>query len=309
MSPLLDRQRRGVELGRIRIGIQVPTAKGGMRPEKLETFRLTSPSRAKLDTAATLFGGEVREWNRGGGRIEWDLVTERAELPVRVPPGEPVTQFYEMWSGGGCERRCDGEREQLKATDCLCPPDLAARRELAALNPPRACKPRTRLQLILADLPGLGVWVLTSTGDSAADELASTAELLHAFELRGTPLPATLRLEQRESRSAGQVHRFAVPVLDVGASLAQLEAGQVPAAPVLAAPTAARQIEAGEPSPDQPTAVVLADFLDACETKADVLALHERAEAAGVLEDHVEDSEGVLTPFVDLLRDRHRALP
>ena len=48
--PVLDIQRRSQQIGRIRIGQQVPTGKRDadgkekMRPARLDTFRFTSPS-------------------------------------------------------------------------------------------------------------------------------------------------------------------------------------------------------------------------------------------------------------------------
>lgn len=234
--PLLDRQRRGVVLGSIRIGTKVIGQNGRERPSRLDTFRLTSPDRIKVDAAAHLYGGEVRPWNPGDGRgQQFEVVTSVDRIPVRVPPGEPVTQDYELWAGRPVVRKrlCDGFTERMANRSCLCPADLAERKRMAADG--GACRPTTRISLILADLPGLGVWTLTSRGDSAADELGNTAEMLRRAELAGMYLPAALRLEQREARGSGEVHRYAVPVLDVGASLAALESGQIPQ-PVLASP-------------------------------------------------------------------------
>lgn len=276
MSPLLDRQRRGVVLGSIRIGTTV-LSKGKMVPAKLDTFRLTSPDQHKVNAAALLYGGEVKPWRplgRTAGGEQWEVVTTVDRLPVRVPPGEPVQQMYEQW-GGVRQRLCDGFTERMSGTTCQCPADLMERRKLAADG--HACKPITRLSLILADLPGLGVWQLTSTGDYAADELANVAELLRRSEAAGVMLPATLRLEQRESRGSGKVHHFAVPVLDVGATLAALESGdftpagmltaqgeqrraleggtQRPAATPPAAPTAPNGAPLAEDYPDTPQGV------------------------------------------------------
>jgi hypothetical protein len=229
VSPLIDRQRRATELGRIRIGTTIlrETRNGGTRamPAKLDTFRFTSRDRAKIEAVAALYGGSVGPWDGARTGPQWEVITEAKELPVAWPPGEPLSQHYELWTGRGCERRCDGEREQFTGKPCMCPPDLGMRKELAGQDPPAACKPRTRLSLILADIPGLGVWVLTSTGDAAADELAGVAELLHTAALGGVILPAVLRLEQRESRSRGETKRYAVPVLDVRESFAALAAG------------------------------------------------------------------------------------
>lgn len=327
MSPLLDRQRRGVVLGSIRIGTTVQS-QGKTRPVKLDTFRLTSPDRVKVDAASALYGGEVREWRpqgRTAGGVQYEVVTTVDRLPVRVPPGEPVQQMYEQW-GGVRQRLCDGITEVMSGTTCRCPADLMERRNLAADG--HACKPVTRLSLILADLPGLGVWQLTSTGDYAADELASVAELLRKSEAAGVMLPAVLRLEQRESRGSGKVHHFAVPVLDIGASLAALESGDfTPAGALTSHAEQRRAIGAGQAAPqpaqggaqrhaapptepvapeDYPdTAQAVADEARICTDEGRLRRLGGWARDHGWLgEDTWVDVDGILEPLDGLLRAR-----
>ena len=65
--PILTLQRQMRELGRIRTGIQVSSGKGGRRrPEKLDTFRLTSSSRELITEAARVYGGDARPWRADG---------------------------------------------------------------------------------------------------------------------------------------------------------------------------------------------------------------------------------------------------
>ena len=103
--PILDLQKRARELGRIRIGQVVPTSNGKTRPEKLDRFRLTSASRPLLEKVAELYGGDVAEWTpQGGGATAWEVVTNSTRLPIMVPP-QPVSQWYEFWTAGGCKHR------------------------------------------------------------------------------------------------------------------------------------------------------------------------------------------------------------
>lgn len=330
MSPLLDRQRRGVILGSIRIGTTV-LSKGRMRPARLDTFRLTSPDQEKVNAAATLYGGEVKPWRpQERGAQQWEVVTTVDRLPVRVPPGEPVVQHYEQWSGTPVvrQRLCDGFLDRMSGTTCLCPPNLMERRRLAADG--HACKPVTRLSLILADLPGLGVWQLTSTGDYAADELATVAEMLRRSEAVGVMLPATLRLEQRESRGSGEVHKFAVPVLDVAASLAALESGDfTPAGALTARGEPRRELEGGteQPAPTPPVAPTPPSEPPVAETYPETgqgvadealksTDVDRVRRLGGWARDHkwigpdapeevwVADSNGILEPLESLLRHR-----
>lgn len=210
--PILSLQRQMRELGRIRTGNQI-TSKGGKRiPNKLETFRLTSESRELIDAAAEAFGGTVTPW-RNGDHDEFEVITTAPAIDIVVPPGQPVSQWNELWSGGGCQRRCDGVTEVLSMGPCMCPADVEERRALAQKG--EACKATTRLNVMLPQLPDLGVWRLESHGYYAAVELAGAAEILAMASARGTLIPARLRLEQREKKVPGKpTNKYAVPIIE-----------------------------------------------------------------------------------------------
>jgi len=209
--PILDLQQRQRELGRIRIGHKVGPKN---RPEKLDRFRFTSPSKALIESVAEAYGGTVVSWN-GNGTDQWEVITEAKRLPILVPP-QPVTQWYEQWSGGGCQRRCDGVTEQLSDSPCMCDPDPAQ----------RACKPTTRLNVVLRDVHGVGVWRLESHGYYSAVEIPQTAAFLASATGQGVYLPAHLALEERVVKRPGQQpNRFMVPTIEVDVTPAQLMAG------------------------------------------------------------------------------------
>lgn len=209
--PIIDAQVRFRELGRIRIGQQVAGGNGRKRPDKLETFRLTSASRDLIEAAATAFGGTAKPWTSPAGN-QWEVVTTADTLDVVLLPDMALTQWNEMWSGGGCARRCDGRWETLSDQACLCPADAAARRELAKDG--RACKPTTRLSVMLPALPDIGIWRLEAHGWYAATELMGS---LHLAGMTGeSAIRARLRLEQRETKRPGQpTMRYGVPVIEL----------------------------------------------------------------------------------------------
>lgn len=210
---IIDLQRRISEVGRIRIGQQT-TSNGKSRPTKLDTFRLTSPDRNRIHQAARVYGGQPAEWQAPAGN-QWEVITETDTLAVIVPPSDMAfSQHYELWSGGGCQRRCDGVNESISQGPCLCDPDN------------RECKVHTRLSVMLRDLPGLGVWRIDTQGYYAAVELQGAVGVVQMAAGRGQMLPAQLRLEQRMTKRPGQgTRRFAVPVLDIEVSPAQLLSG------------------------------------------------------------------------------------
>lgn len=218
--PIIDVQMRLKELGRIRIGQK--GTKG--QPQKLDRFRFTSADKALVERVAALYGGTVTPWTAPDGREQSEVVTDATRIPVLLPP-QPVTQWMELWSGGGCQRRCDGQTETLTDSPCIC---KAADAEVV-------CKPTTRLSVVLRDVPGLGVWRLETHGWNAAQELPGAA----AFAAQaGGMIPAHLTLEERVSKADGQTRRFMVPGLDVEVTPAELLAFHAPAA-VEAAPVAA----------------------------------------------------------------------
>lgn len=249
---LLDIQRRFRELGRIRSGAKAVTKSGKSYPTKLSEWRLTSASQELLNVAAEVYGGTVQVWKDAPTQgDQYELLTGTDRFDVLVPPGEPLSQYWELWSGGGCTRRCNGLQEMLSGEPCLCPSDIAQRAELAKSG--QACKATTRLSVILPRIPDIGVWRVESHGMNAAVELPGTVSIIHAAISQGQMLPAQLRLEQRTSKKDGETRHFAVPVLELPTvTMAQLQGGEVPqqlAAPeqraIQAAPSEAETIASG----------------------------------------------------------------
>jgi hypothetical protein len=202
-------QRRHSELGRIRLGVKTPTSTGKTRPEKLDRYRFTSPHERHIRDLATLYGGAPRQW-QNGTRTEWEVITDATTIPVIVVKGG-ISQWFETWSGGGCQRRCDGVREQLTDSPCICDGE----------DRERTCKPTTRLSVMLRDLDAIGVWRLESHGWNAAAELPGLVELAqYVSDL----VPARLILSERIAIKDGKTSRFVVPGLDLEVAPARLAA-------------------------------------------------------------------------------------
>lgn len=218
--PLLDIQRRLSEVGRLRSGVR-----DGRNPKKLTTWRATSMSQDAIEAVAALYGGEVTRWrDKDSDPLQWEVVTTSDTLDIVVAPGQVLSAWYELWSGGGCQRRCDGITEMLSDSDCMCPADFEERRALAQQG--KACKPTTRFSCLLRDVPVLGLWRAESKGFYAATELTGMADLLEYATRRGMYIPAKLRLDQRTSKKIvngkPMTFRYAVPVVEVGASFNQI---------------------------------------------------------------------------------------
>lgn len=278
--PILELQSRMYERGRIRIGQK--SAKGA--PQKLDRFRFTSAARENLDPIAAAYGGTVADWAPADGRKQYEVITDSARIPILVPPN-PVTQWLELWSGGGCQRRCDGLRDVISDSPCLCDPDPEKRQ----------CKPTTRLNVILREMPGIGVWRLESHGWNAAVELPGLA----AFVARADGMvPAFLTLEERVTKRDGKTNRFMVPGIDVEVTPSQLLAGQSATAP--------REVVAPEPRAAIESAPV-PDYVAAARAAYDLAGwrqVWEKAKAAGHL---TEALKVELTPIGQALHEQQKA--
>ena len=126
MSPIVTIQKRMMELGRFRPGGEKSEKKPG---RKLDHWRVTSASRALLEAIAEQYGGKVTAWENAPDEGYWQVYTETHEVHGVFPPifsdidgspALPLSQFFEEWSGGGAQRRCDGVTETLSGKPCLC---------------------------------------------------------------------------------------------------------------------------------------------------------------------------------------------
>lgn len=275
-SRILTMKRQAAELGRIRTGYSRPNpdpSKGPI-PVKSKTFILTSHSRDYVAAAAELYGGRVEQWTPQRQSVaQWRVITEATELRAILPAGDVLNQFNEKWGGGGCERRCDGVTESISRRPCVC---LAKYGEdWHKLPPTQVCRPTSRIGVFLPDLPDLGVWRLETKSYYAADVLAGGLDtVLQATGGTGL-LPVRMWIEHRTAVREGKTKLFQVVML-------------VPALPklrhALSGPiSTAAALDPGSldrPAIEAPRPDYVAEARQ-CRTPAEVLAVFQRARAAG----------------------------
>jgi hypothetical protein len=278
-SRILTMKRQAAELGRIRTGYSRPNpdpSKGPI-PVKSKTFVLTSHSREYIAAAADLYGGRVEQWTPQRSSIaQWRVITEAPELRAILPAGDVLNQAYEMWGGGGCERRCDGVTEQISRRPCVC---LAKFGEDWHKRPPtQVCRPTSRIGVFLPDLPDLGVWRLETKSHYAADALAGGLDtVLQATGGTGL-LPVRMWIEQRTAVREGKTKQFQV-VMVVPALPKLRHALSGPISTAAALDPASLDRPAIEAAP-----VEVPDYLTEareCRTAADVREVWHRANRAG----------------------------
>ncbi len=236
--PIADINRRAPEAGRIRIGERTARAM-----KAIDTFRFTSPHREAIDAIAGMYGGNAVPWNEPSARIknQFEVKTTSNKIEVLLPQGG-LSTWYEMWSGGGCQRRCDGvtaevpmsgpDGAELQSVPCICD-----RKQVAD------CKPFTRLNVVLPGVDFYGTWRLETKGWNAAQELPGMYDMIAELTSNGRMIKAFLHLEPRTTVSNGKTKNFVVPTLSVGATPEQMLAGGGSATPQLAAGTNQRELE------------------------------------------------------------------
>lgn len=254
-SRIRTAQKQARELGRLRTGYSIPNQdpKKRPRPVKSKTWVLSSHSEHYVTAAAEAWGGKVERWQpQGNGAQQFRVITEAEQLDAILPPGDPLSQANEMWNKGGCVRRCDGETEQISRHPCLClaehgPEWHLLRQDLYTKD--KVCAATSRLNVILPDMPDVGVWRVETHSWYAANELAGTVDMVLSGTGGNGLVPVTLRIEPRTRVAGGQTKHFPVVVVEIrGVTTRQALTGPLPTAVALD-PTGSSQAVAAIEAP------------------------------------------------------------
>lgn len=277
---ILDLQHRNRTLGKIRSGTYGVNPKTGKSsPQRSDTFIITSDFQHFVQSAEDTYGGLMEEWQpQGNGPAQWRVVTDEVALDAILPPGpkSPLSQAYEKWSRGGVQRRCNGVLERKSGGSCLCKQQWGEDGWWERAPDGQACKVTTRLNLILPDVPDIGVWLFETHSYHAALELPAHVAMMRRIFGTDIPIPIRLFLTQRRVTRNGETKHFPVPAIELrGLTAGQAMAALLPGAAGLQALAAQRQqeIEAGPP-PDY-----LAE-IEQARTRNEVVAVWQRAKQA-----------------------------
>ena len=273
-SRLRNIQARAAEHGRLRTGFTQ-----GKRPMRSATWVVTSHSEEHVRAAAELWGGTAEQWSPLNSTItQWRVITKAASIEALITPGDPLNQYNEMWSAGGCQRRCDGERELLSRQSCLCARQFGE--EWHTQPKGRVCSTTSRLNVMLPDLSGMGMWRAETHSFYAAAEWGGMVDMVLAGTDGKGFVPVTLRIEPRQVVRDGQTKKFPVVVVELrGVTPRQALAGPMNAATALDPGAATRAVAAIEAPKGRDW---LADA-QGCLTSDDVRDLWMEAQAAGVV--------------------------
>lgn len=219
MRPLRE---RAPELGRLRGGVQ--NDKG--QPTSIDHWRATSADQDRLNVLGGLYGirTKVKPWK---DQFEIELDTDTIKVLI---PGDPLFVAYELWGSGGCQRRCDGmvasvpittpDGGHMEQVDCVC--------DALGLDPndKESCSPTARLKVVIPEVPGIGIWVMTTGSVFACQELQGQINILNQIGPSGA-IWADLVLEPREIKRPWEkfTRTFNVPILRIRDSLQALLQG------------------------------------------------------------------------------------
>lgn len=270
-SRLLNVQARAAEHGRLRTGYTQ-----GNRPMRSATWVITSHSEEHVRAAAKLWGGKAEQWKPLNSTIEqWRVITTSASIEALITPGDPLNQYNEMWSAGGCQRRCDGETELLSRQPCLCSARFGE--DWHQQKKGVVCSATSRLNVMLPDLTGMGMWRAETHSFYAAAEWGGMVNMVLAGTNGDGFVPVTLRIEPRQSVRNGETKKFPVVVVELrGVTPRQALSGPLSAALALD-PSGTRAPLAIEASPGP-------DYIAEAEgalTSDDVRDVWMKARAAG----------------------------
>lgn len=265
---ILTLQRQARELGRLRTGYSVPNEDPNKRPRAVrsQTWIISSHAEHYVQAAAEVWGGTVEKWQpQGNGAAQWRVITEANSLDAILPPGDPLSQAYELWTKGGAQRRCDGMTESLSDQPCFCRQQWGdAFWERAPKD--AACKITTRLNVILPEMPDIGAWRVETHSYYSANEMAAAVDVLKGSIGDQALIPVRLRIEQRTRVANGQTKHFPVVAVELrGGTAGQVLAGSVQTVAIgggQAPEEGQAAIEGPKPAPAGPSAVPSAeDFL------------------------------------------------
>jgi hypothetical protein len=275
---IITLQRQARELGRLRSGY-TDTSGPKARPVKSSTWIVTSHSEDYVRAAAELWGGTVEKWQPlGSGAEQWRVITDAVAIDAIMPPGDPLSQAYELWNRGGCARRCDGVTETLSDSPCVCRKEFGDDFHLMAKD--KRCSETTRLSLILPAMPDIGVFRVETHGHYAANEIAATVDVIRGATGGDVMVPVRARIEPRTRVAEGKTKQFPVIVIELrGATAGQILSGQRQFEGI--GGTAPRQAIEGAKSDGPMDRQAYLDSAEGCPTMDDLTALLGEAKAAG----------------------------
>jgi hypothetical protein len=269
------------------------------------TWVVTSHSEEHVRTAAELWGGEPEKWSPLNSSIsQWRVITKASSIEALITPGDPLNQYNEMWSKGGCQRRCDGETELLTRQPCLCARQFGE--DWHQQKKGTVCSTTSRLNVMLPDLSGMGMWRAETHSFYAAQEWGGMVDMVLAGTDGKGFVPVNLRIEPRQRVANGETKKFPVVVVELrGVTPRQALAGPMTATAALAPGSPGQAVAAIEAPKGRDW---LADARG-CLTSDDVRDLWMEAQSEGAVHPKGQDPLSKQLMAIAAEKDAENAKP
>lgn len=334
--PIRDLAVRFQDTYRVRLGDMSGRSKSG-KPKPVafdDRIRITAPGREAPQAFADVYGSVdnkgVTEWLDDKSPDCFEVYLPITALPIWILPGQVLTQWWELYRGSVCDRRCEGTGgiETISGEPCKCSPDIDKR-----IADSEQCNIMTRLSVMCPDVPQiLGSGSLVTHSRIAAETFQGAIYQAGPWLSKNVPVAAVLRSHTHKGRTiftfpnievGGPVDR--TPELDAGEQPLQIEAG-VPATPALergverpGTAQADAESPAAPPAPfdssnekivDPDTARALKiKAYDAGLTAPDLAKLVQAAAGTNIITKVHVDKWPAVVSAINAAIDSHRAVP
>jgi len=294
VTPVRLLSRRAPEAGRIRLGV-----KTGRAMKAIDTFRFTSPHRESIERLAELYGGVAKKWDEPKARVkdQWEVITDCKQGLRAFVPQDGLSLSYELWSGGGRTRQCDGEQcmiavrgpdAGLEPTPCIC-----------HAKGVQECVPKLRLQVVLPELDFQGTWRLETSSWNAVHELPGMVEMTQQLAQGGKMVDCFLNIEPRTQVKDGKTKNFVVPTMSVGHSPLGMLEGSSDVRPQLKAAPSGLDMEALPVAPDE--VIEEGEGIEALEDMVRAIAQEHKIEEETFVAHVFERTQGDLTKVRNMI--------
>lgn len=220
IQPVADFERRLPRAGKIKLGVK--TAKA-MRA--LKEFRFVSPYRDVLEVLARIYGGETKPYHdqKANPPDQFELISNANEIDVYLLP-DGISTSYELWTGGGIQRRCDGNMVEVPVKVGQNDYEMQPHPCLCKIEGSRQCDVKTRMNVILPQVAVRGAWLLETKSWNATQELPGMHDLISALGARGLA-QAKLGIDQRTKQTITGKRNFVVPTLSIVQTALEIQQG------------------------------------------------------------------------------------
>ncbi len=222
----LSEIRRLPRMGKIRLGIKKVSSKGVEYPAEIDYFKIDPGTPAKEENEKI-----AREFHKLYGE-------KPKQINIMFPtsnPEEIFPQYYKRYGqstslqckGDGIEATCSAEEfaeglDEVRKSDLGLPVVKCLGRECSYYKN-KKCSESATLQILLPELPGAGVWQITTGSFYSITNINSCLEFIKSVAGRFHMIPLKLERRPQETQFEGQKRTHYILHIDMSFKLKDLQ--------------------------------------------------------------------------------------